>query len=60
MGMSSYVIDIQDKAAEDFAWDKINETKLREILESTGLDRDAIEGWVTVAEELQREYRAGN
>jgi len=60
MGMSGYVIDIQDKAMEDFARDEINETKLRQILEGTGLDRDDVEMWVIQAEELQREYRSGN
>lgn len=60
MGMSSYVIDVQDKAMEDFARDEISETKLREILEGTGLDRDDVEMWVIQAEELQREYRSAN
>lgn len=49
MGMSGYIMDIQDKAAEDFVEAKITEAEFRKILESTGLDWDTVDGWVETA-----------
>lgn len=51
MGMSDYVIDLRENAADEYVAGRLDEQDFRTALKRTGLDRDEIDGWVLAADE---------
>lgn len=54
MGMSDYIISLQDKAFEEFVAGRLDEEDLRAELRRTGIkDRDQLDGWIETAKDAK-------